>query len=218
MDFTVRKAWAEDGGDEDLVAFLAIVDSSTGCMRVTASAATQLSEQQLRRTSNLDNWRTTENSSIRHEESLHDVNHTRLQQSGHERLETYVEQVVSHQFRAAYDQCCTQEIVPFGETVLFNILNWHQNIKYQDKPEYIVGTKKRATRASTIRWSGTDDTFRDLIVVRDTRSASGLVPLLFAPALPQAIENQTGDKLERFKGHFILVVIINTDWNSAAHE
>ena len=38
-------------------------------------SATQLSEQRPRRTINSDNWRTTENSSIRHAESLQDANH-----------------------------------------------------------------------------------------------------------------------------------------------
>ena len=38
MDFPVRKARADDGGaDDDLVTFLAIVDSSTGCVRAIAS-------------------------------------------------------------------------------------------------------------------------------------------------------------------------------------
>ena len=38
MDFAVRKARANDGGvDDDLVTFLAIVDSSTGRMRAIAS-------------------------------------------------------------------------------------------------------------------------------------------------------------------------------------
>ena len=110
--------------------FLAIVDSSTGCVRAIASetkrshslpgkrsgrlhgklvswevqtalrqrtlnhggdrksesenarqssggnlSATQLSEQRARRTINSDNWRTNEDSSIRHAESLQDANH-----------------------------------------------------------------------------------------------------------------------------------------------
>ena len=38
VDFAVRKARADDGGaDDDLETFLAIVDSSTGCMRAIAS-------------------------------------------------------------------------------------------------------------------------------------------------------------------------------------
>ena len=38
MDFTVRKAGADDGkADDDRGTFLAIVDPSTGCMRAIAS-------------------------------------------------------------------------------------------------------------------------------------------------------------------------------------
>ena len=38
MDFAVRKPRAEDGGvDDDLETILAIVDSSTGCVRAMAS-------------------------------------------------------------------------------------------------------------------------------------------------------------------------------------
>ena len=127
----------------------------------------------------------------------------------------------------AYDRDYTQEIVPFAKTALFKIMApehrgllsgrrlykgdtaWENGIwlgKSETNLEHIVGTRKLCNGSENDPKTGADETLRNFIVARDTRSTPrDLVPNAprrgrrkrhptLAPVLPPVHGDPTDDK------------------------
>ena len=98
-------------------------------------------------------------------------------------------------FRAAHDRDCTQQVVPLAETVLFKIVAvehrglssgkrlhegdtaWDKGIwlgKSETTPEHTIGTQNGVMGTRNNPKTGTDESLRNIIVPRDTRSTLGL--------------------------------------------